>query len=159
VPNKKAKSASIALGQEFINTKQIPIIRSSKLAAMAAHINTNLDVEQDGNTEISSDLEDAEILDDSALVKLEDILVVPNIIANRKDIDKTNEQDTRNKKINKKDDDNNTSIKNNEHNKNGKLKQDQTDANQASTSSSKDLSLSCINSSAMTDVNYRPESR
>jgi len=136
-------------------------MHNSKLAAMAANINKNSDVEQDINAETSSDLEDAETLDnDSALVKLEDILIVPDMIT-RKDMDKMSEKNIRNKDINKKDNDKNILIKSNDeqNNKNSKLKQEQTDANRASTSSSKDLSLSCVNSSGIPDVNYRSESR
>ncbi|KAH0955207.1 hypothetical protein HN011_011007 [Eciton burchellii] len=162
VPDKKGISATITLAEELINSRPpIMTMHNSKLAAMAANINKNSDVEQDINVETSSDLEDAETLDnDSALVKLEDILIVPDMIT-RKDMDKMSEKDIRNKEINKKDNDKNVSIKSNDeqNNKNSKLKQEQTDANRASTSSSKDLSLSCVNSSGMSDVNYRSESR
>ncbi|XP_067211083.1 heat shock factor protein-like isoform X2 [Linepithema humile] len=141
--------------------RSIPIatMPSSKLAAMAA----NMKKENDDIEENSVDIEDdTETLDnDPSIVKLEDILIVPEFMNN----------DVQNESENKGDVECNRGYRNRGHNKidNGesiliandnvqcnalKLSRDEKDnQNRASTSSSKDLSLSCVNS----DANYREE--
>lgn len=161
------------LKKESTGSKPVPVatVRSSKLAAMAANISESQDVEHDTDImENSADLEDdMEASDnDASIMKLEDILIVPeiiddannvqNIVENKENDNKGSKQ-ANNKRFDQIDD-NQIALATNDiehHNENGitKFSQDgKNNDNKASTSSSRDLSLSCVNSS---EANYRLE--
>lgn len=157
------------LEKESIGSKPVPVatLRSSKLKAMAANINESQDVEQDIDVmENSADIEDDnEALDnDASMIKLEDILIVPemmnngniqSIVENKESIIKGPNQ--ANEGFHQQNDDRVIE----QHNKNERatfLKKENDNVNTASTSSSKDeLSLSCVNSSGIAEANYRLE--
>ncbi|XP_072757190.1 heat shock factor protein isoform X2 [Anoplolepis gracilipes] len=152
--------------------KPVPVatVRSSKLAAMAANINESQDVEHDTDImENSADTEDdMEASDnDVSMMKLEDILIVPEIITNsniqsiiknkESSIKEPNQSD---KGIDHINEDTTALATSNieQHKENGTFKflQEEKD-NEASTSSSNDLSLSCVNSSGISEANYREQ--
>lgn len=154
-------------------SKPIPMatVRSSKLAAMAANIKSqNVDNDTDMDAPIESE-DNMEILDNNpSIMKLEDILIVPEILDNsniqnnpeNKEDDNSNSNKTDIKlTLNQIDGERTVSVTNNEQrNENRIVKSSQKDNNncdKASPSSSKDLSVSCVNSSGMTEANYRLE--
>lgn len=158
-----------SLKNESIGSKPIPMatVRSSKLAAMAANMKS-----QDIDTDMDPvDLEDnMEALDnDESMEKLEDILIVPamlndsNIQNNVQNKEDGNSSPNKvNKRFNQMDSERSVLVtSNNEQcNKNRMVKSPQKEDNsfdRASTSSSKDLSVSCVNSSGIADANYRLE--
>lgn len=161
------------LKQESIGSKPVPVatVRSSKLRAMAANINQSQDVEQDiDSMENSADMEDdMEASDnDASMMKLENILIVPEIInnSNIQSIVENRENDIKGSIQAKGLDQNNddrialmaSDIEQHNENATSKFLQEEKDNdNNASTSSSKDLSLSCVNSSGMSEANYRLE--
>ncbi|XP_071631182.1 uncharacterized protein [Temnothorax longispinosus] len=156
---------------ESIGSKPIPMatVRSSKLAAMAANIKSP---EADNETDMDNPVElehNMEALANDASMKLDDILIVPEIL------DDSNIQNY----IGSTEDDNSNSNKVNERlnqigggrsvlvtsnneqcNENRMVKSPQTENNsydRASPSSSRDLSVSRVNPSGKTDDNYREE--
>lgn len=161
----------IALLKDKPASKAVPLstMRSPKLAAMAANMNkvTNVNCELDLVT--STDMEEDVQENNPTLVKLEDILIVPEII--NEDVEgtenvefsennsnsETNETNATFDQLDKVDD---NTEQNNEKNSytNGAEKcseQDKDNCNGAGTSNSKDLSLSCIIPSGMSDAAYR----
>lgn len=161
------------LKNQSIGSKPIPMatMRSSKLAAMAANIKSqDNDIDMDTPTE----LEDMETLDnDASMVKLEDILIVPEIL-NSSDIQNNveNKEDSSNNpnKMNKRAERELNQIgggksvlvtnSNEQCNENRMVKSSQKENNsydRASPSSSKDLSVSRVTSCGMTDDDYRLE--
>ncbi|XP_029659709.1 heat shock factor protein isoform X4 [Formica exsecta] len=172
--NEETPATFALLEKESIGSKPVPVatIRSSKLAAMAANINESQDVEHHTDImENSADMEDdMEALDnDASMLKLEDILIVPEIINNsniqnivkNKEID-VKEPNQANQELDQIDDDKialaASDIEQRNENGTSKVLQDEKDnGNKASTSSSKDLSLSCVNSSDISEANYRLE--
>lgn len=172
--NEETPATFALLEKESIGSKPVPVatIRSSKLAAMAANINESQDVEHHTDImENSADMEDdMEALDnDASMLKLEDILIVPEIINNsniqnivkNKEID-VKEPNQANQELDQINDDKialaASDIEQRNENGTSKVLQDEKDnGNKASTSSSKDLSLSCVNSSDISEANYRLE--
>lgn len=169
--NEETPAPFALLKRESIGSKPVPVatMRSSKLAAMAANINESQDV--DTIMESSADMEDdMEVSDnDASMLKLEDILIVPEIINNsniqniveKKETD-VKESNRANQGFDQIDDDRialaASDIEQRNENGTSKVLQDEKDNdNKASTSSSKDLSLSCVNSSDISEANYRLE--
>ncbi|XP_033316463.1 uncharacterized protein LOC117156065 isoform X2 [Bombus vancouverensis nearcticus] len=162
----------IALLKDKPASKAVPLstMRSPKLAAMAANMNkvTNVKCELDLGT--STDMEEDVQENNPTLVKLEDILIVPEII--NEDFETENvefsennnnsESNETNATFNQLDKVNDNVEQNNEKNSytNGAQKcsgQNKDNCNGAGTSNSKDLSLSCIIPSGMSDAAYREE--
>lgn len=163
------------LKKESVGSKPVPVatVRSSKLAAMAANINESQDVEHDidmldNSPDMEDDMEASD--NDASMMKLEDILIVPEItndsniqnIVENKDNDNEGSKKTNNKRLYQVDDDKIALATNDieHHNENGisKFSQDRkNNDDKASTSSSRDLSLSCVNSSGISEDNYRLE--
>ncbi|XP_050475980.1 heat shock factor protein-like isoform X1 [Bombus huntii] len=160
----------IALLKDKPASKAVPLstMRSPKLAAMAANMNkvTNVKCELDLGT--STDMEEDVQENNPTLVKLEDILIVPEII--NEDVETENvefsennnnsESNETNATFNQLDKVNDNVEQNNEKNfyTNGAQKcsgQNKDNCNGAGTSNSKDLSLSCIIPSGMSDAAYR----
>ncbi|CAL1675925.1 unnamed protein product [Lasius platythorax] len=165
------------LKKESIGSKPVPVatVRSSKLRAMAANINQSQDVEQDidfmeNSADMEDDMEDdMEASDNNAsMMKLEDILIVPEIInnSNIQSIVENRENDIKGpiqpKGLDQNNDDRIALMASDieQHNENATskfLQEEKDNDNNASTSSSKDLSLSCVNSSGMSEANYREQ--
>jgi len=157
------------LRNESIGSKPIPMatMRSSKLAAMAANIKSqDNDIDMDNPAE----LEDMETLDnDASMVKLEDILIVPEILNNsniQNSVENKEDSSSNPNKMNKRLDQigSGKSVlvtnSNEQCNENRMVKSSQKENNsydRASPSSSKDLSVSRVTSSGMTDDDYRLE--
>ncbi|KAL0104263.1 hypothetical protein PUN28_017172 [Cardiocondyla obscurior] len=158
-----------------IDLKPVPMatMRSSKLAAMAANIKSQDDNDIDNDIDIDgtpADLEDnMESLDnDASMMKLEDILIVPEMLdnSNIQNNVRTNQEDNSNyNKINKKPNqvDGERSIlmtSNNEQRNENKmemsLQKENNNCDKADPSSSKDLSVSRV-TSGMAETNYRDE--
>ncbi|KAL0104261.1 hypothetical protein PUN28_017172 [Cardiocondyla obscurior] len=156
-----------------IDLKPVPMatMRSSKLAAMAANIKSQDDNDIDNDIDIDgtpADLEDnMESLDnDASMMKLEDILIVPEMLdnSNIQNNVRTNQEDNSNyNKINKKPNqvDGERSIlmtSNNEQRNENKmemsLQKENNNCDKADPSSSKDLSVSRV-TSGMAETNYR----
>ncbi|XP_043590915.1 heat shock factor protein isoform X3 [Bombus pyrosoma] len=161
-------SPVIALLKDKPASKAVPLstMRSPKLAAMAANMNkvTNVNCELDLVT--STDMEEDVQENNPTLVKLEDILIVPEII--NEDVEGTenvefsenNSNSKTNATFNQLNKVNDNAEQNNKKNSytNGAekcSKQDKDNCNGAGTSNSKDLSLSCIIPSGMSDAAYR----
>ncbi|XP_050600780.1 heat shock factor protein isoform X3 [Bombus affinis] len=161
----------IALLKDKPASKAVPLstMRSPKLAAMAASMNKVTNVNCELNLVTSTDMEEDVQENNPTLVKLEDILIAPEII--NKDVkgtanvefnennnnSETNETNATFNQLNKVD---NNAEQNNKKNSytNGAVKyskQDKDNCNGAGTSNSKDLSLSCIIPSGMSDAAYR----
>ncbi|KAL6440163.1 hypothetical protein ACFW04_003041 [Cataglyphis niger] len=186
--NEETPAPFALLERESIGSKPVPVatMRSSKLAAMAANINESQDVDTD-IMESSADMEDdMEVSDnDASMLKLEDILIVPEIINNsniqniveKKETD-VKESNPANQGHDQIDDDRialaasdikldqiddkialaASDIKQHNENETSEILQDEKDDdNKASTSSSKDLSLSRVNSSDICEANYREQ--
>lgn len=155
------------LKNKFIGSKPIPMatVRSSKLAAMAANIDKSQDVNIDMDT--PTDLEDnMEVLDNA--VKLEDILITPEIFNDcnvRKNVENREDRKSNkmNKRLNQMDGGRSILMTNNnneQRNENRIVKSSQKENNnydKANASSSKDLSVSRVNPSGLTEANYRLE--
>ncbi|XP_029045692.1 heat shock factor protein 1-like isoform X1 [Osmia bicornis bicornis] len=162
---------TIALLENKSISKPVPVatVRSSKLAAMAANMNKSPDAEQELDLENSADMEDDVQENDSALVKLEDILIVPEII---------DEDDGGNENVEYNENNGNTEINGNENPLNQfnkadgnteqntqkdsytndvekNMEKEKVNCNGAGTSNSKNLSLSCVVTSGMSDASYR----
>lgn len=162
---------TIALLENKSVSKPVPVatVRSSKLAAMAANMNKSADAEQEFDLETSADMEDDVQENDSALVKLEDILIVPEIIdeevgdnenveynenngnteinGNENTLDQFNKADGNTEQNTQKDSYTNEVEKN--------MEKEKVNCNGAGTSNSKHLSLSCVVPSGMSDASYR----
>lgn len=152
-------------------SKPVPVatVRSSKLAAMAANMNKSNEVEHDVDIEPSTEVEDDTQETDPSLVKLEDILIVPEIINNNNMDNDENEENSNNSSNNesmKQDND----LMDDNHKENITDEDSQVVANKSEASHSSkqqkhgkkpdrsdsvDLSLSCVNSSGITDAAYR----
>lgn len=161
---------TIALLENKPVSKAIPMatVRSSKLAAMAANMNKTTDADHEldlDTTDMEEDVQD----NDPTLVKLEDILIVPEIInenaENNENVEfsenngnsETSENDIAFDQFNKVD--TNTEQDNRREsytNGAGKCSErDKVNCNGEGTSNTKHLSLSCIIPSAISDATYR----
>lgn len=162
----------IALLENKPVSKPVPVatVRSSKLAAMAANMNKTTDVEQELDLETPTDVDEDIQENDPTLVKLEDILIVPEIINENiegtENVEfnensgnsETNENDVTLSQLNKADDNTEQDNKKNNSHTNDvekQAEQDKVNCNGASTSNSKHLSLSCVIPSGVSDANYR----
>lgn len=144
---------------EPATSKAVPIatVRSSKLAAMAANINKF----EEAETDVESLMEDDASDNDATLVKLQDMLTIPEVIDNDKMLDMENK--TNNSELSKMDKEFNQF--NDEKWKDSvdewcnvnqaPKKREKDNCDRASTSSSKDLLLSCVNSSGVPETNNR----
>lgn len=160
----------IALLKDKPASKAVPLstMRSPKLAAMAANMNKVTNVNCELNLVTSTDMEE-DVQENNPTIKLEDILIAPEIInedvkgtanvefSENNNNSETNETNATFNQLNKVD---NNAEQNNKKNSytNGAvkcLKQDKDNCNGAGTSNSKDLSLSCIIPSGMSDAAYR----
>lgn len=165
-------SVTIALLENKPVSKPVPMatVRSSKLAAMAANMSKTTETEHELDIETPTDLEEDIQENDPTLVKLEDILIVPEIInedieneSNENDFSENNgnsetsENDTTFDQLNKIDDNNEQNNRRNSYTNGAEkcLEQEKDNCNGASTSNSKNLSLSCVISSGMCDAAYR----
>ncbi|XP_043518274.1 heat shock factor protein 1-like isoform X3 [Frieseomelitta varia] len=162
-------SSVIALLGNKPVSKPVPVatVRSSKLAAMAANMNKTTDVEHELDLETATDEDVQE--NDPTLVKLEDILIVPEMI--NEDVEdtenvefnensgnsETNEDDVMLSQLNKAD--NSNAEQDNKKNSSTEKhsEQDKVSCNGAGTSNSKHLSLSCVTPSGVSDASYREE--
>ncbi|KAL2711727.1 heat shock factor protein-like isoform X5 [Vespula squamosa] len=160
------------LENNSITSKPVPVatVRSSKLAAMAANMSKSNEVEPDVDIEPSTEVDDDTQGTDSSLVKLEDILIVPEIINNNNMANNENGESGNNSSNNQSARLNNDFMNVN-HKKNiidednqivadksegsNMLEQQKYGCNKPNRSDSVDLSLSCINSSSVPDANYR----
>ncbi|KAF3429790.1 hypothetical protein E2986_01473 [Frieseomelitta varia] len=160
-------SSVIALLGNKPVSKPVPVatVRSSKLAAMAANMNKTTDVEHELDLETATDEDVQE--NDPTLVKLEDILIVPEMI--NEDVEdtenvefnensgnsETNEDDVMLSQLNKAD--NSNAEQDNKKNSSTEKhsEQDKVSCNGAGTSNSKHLSLSCVTPSGVSDASYR----
>ncbi|XP_012249940.1 heat shock factor protein isoform X1 [Bombus impatiens] len=160
----------IALLKDKPASKAVPLstMRSPKLAAMAANMNKVTNVKSELDLGTSTDIEEDVQENNPTLVKLEDILIVPEII--NEDVETENvefsenntnsESNETNATFNQLDKVDDNVEQNNEKNSytNGAqkcLEQGKDNCNGAGTSNSKDLSLSCIIPSGMSDAAYR----
>ncbi|XP_061936071.1 heat shock factor protein 1 isoform X2 [Apis cerana] len=165
-------SVTIALLENKPVSKPVPMatVRSSKLAAMAANMSKTTETEHELDIETPTDLEEDIQENDPTLVKLEDILIVPEIInedieSNENDFSENNgnsetsENDTTFDQLNKVDGNNEQNNRRNSYTNGAEkcLEQEKDNCNGASTSNSKNLSLSCVISSGMCDAAYREE--
>lgn len=154
-------------------SKPVPVatVRSSKLAAMAANMNKTADVEHELDLETPTDMDEDVQENDPTLVKLEDILIVPEMI--NEDVEdsenvefnenngnsETNENDVMLSQLNKAD--NSSAEQDNKKNNSSTnsaekhSEQDKVKCNGAGTSNSKHLSLSCVIPSGVSDASYR----
>ncbi|KAF7385036.1 hypothetical protein HZH66_012122 [Vespula vulgaris] len=166
-------SVTIALLENnSITSKPIPVatVRSSKLAAMAANMSKSNEVEPDVDIEPSTEVDDDIQETDSSLVKLEDILIVPEIINNNNMENDENGENSNNSSHSQSARLNNDFINvNHEENiidEDNQIVADKSEAsnlseqqkygcNKPDRSDSVDLSLSCVNSSGVPDANYR----
>lgn len=155
-------------------SKPIPMatVRSSKLAAMAANIKSqNVDNDIDTDTPIEPE-DNMETLDnDASIVKLEDILIVPEMLVDSNIQSNVENKEDSNSNLNKTDmkltvnqinDGRSILVTNNNEQCNENrivksLQKENNSCDRASSSSSKDLSVSRVNSSGMTEANYRLE--
>ncbi|XP_024938792.1 heat shock factor protein isoform X3 [Cephus cinctus] len=163
------------LEHKVAKSKPVPLatMRSSKLAAMAANMNKanefelDLDLESAAADADADAEEDPKDIDQPGLVKLEDILIIPDNVQEANDDRDTQGIIDEGQKINdaQRDDsdggDNYVDFENGSFgNLNGIIEgltsEKSPKSNGASTSTSpKDLSLSCVNPSGMTDAVYR----
>lgn len=162
---------TIALLENKPVSKPVPMatVRSSKLAAMAANMSKTTETEHELDIETPTDLEEDIQENDPTLVKLEDILIVPEIInedieSNENDFSENNgnsetseNENTTFDQLNKVDDNNEQNNRRNSYTNGAEkcLEQEKDNCNGASTSNSKNLSLSCVISSGMCDAAYR----
>ncbi|XP_012276946.1 heat shock factor protein 1 isoform X2 [Orussus abietinus] len=81
-PEDSAVSIELLESNVTSSSKPIPLatVRSSKLAAMAANMSNNNDLELDLDLDSSACAEEDPKQNDTSLVKLEDILIIPEII-------------------------------------------------------------------------------
>lgn len=166
----EAPATITLLNNESIGSRPVPVatVRSSKLAAMAATMKkSQQDTDQEIDTETSVD-DDISDNDTASLVKLEDILTVPNVPNNnntRNNIEYRINTGFTPKKVNKGFNHvygGKSILKSNSnrnwHEENAAVKssrEDKANCIAAGTSSSKDLSLSCVNPTATPEANYR----
>lgn len=167
MPANKTPVAIALRKNESANSKAIPAatVHSSKLAAMAANIDKSEEVETDMDMESPVDDVEYDALDNDAstLVKLQDMLIVPEIIDYDKIQDMKNKEN--NSKLNKVDKELNQYDGGKWKGSNDEwcdanemsetLYGEEDNCNRASTSSSKDLSLSCVNPSGVSEATYR----
>ncbi|XP_076385218.1 uncharacterized protein LOC100874674 isoform X2 [Megachile rotundata] len=165
---------TIALLENKPVSKPVPVatVRSSKLAAMAANMNKTTDAEQELDLETSADMEEDVQDSDSALVKLEDILIVPEIVdedvVDNENVEYNNENNSNSgvngnentlNQFNKADGNTEQDVQKdsvtNEVDKS--MEKENVNCNGAGTSNSKHLSLSCVVPSGMSDSSYREE--
>lgn len=160
------------LKHDSIGSKPVPTatVRSSKLAAMAARIES-----QDADNDVDSvDLEDTmEVLDNNPSIEKLENLITPEVLINSEMFHNSNiqnnienEEDSNsnpnmNNRFNQMDSERIILVTNNneQYNEN-KIVQSQKEDNsydRASASSLKDLLVSRVNSSGMTEANYRLE--
>ncbi|XP_012148968.1 uncharacterized protein LOC100874674 isoform X3 [Megachile rotundata] len=163
---------TIALLENKPVSKPVPVatVRSSKLAAMAANMNKTTDAEQELDLETSADMEEDVQDSDSALVKLEDILIVPEIVdedvVDNENVEYNNENNSNSgvngnentlNQFNKADGNTEQDVQKdsvtNEVDKS--MEKENVNCNGAGTSNSKHLSLSCVVPSGMSDSSYR----
>lgn len=165
----REKTMTTVLKKDSVGSKTVvpmATVRSSKLAAMAANMNTT----QEFDTDTSADVEDdgTEAGDDVSIVKLEEFLNEPDMVTRDNVKNQIKNGENSNSTLNKMNKGfNQTDSKNvfmadnyvqNSENKASKCSQQWGQSRQkAGTSSSKDLSLSCVNSSGMSEANYRLE--
>lgn len=143
--------------------KPVPVrtLRSSKLAAMAANINkmTNVGEDEDIDLDSSEDVDDPESKEgNTGTVRLEDILVIPGSTNDTNDEDEDNpaNPDDGKKGSTSRGLTNTNGPMNKKTNDSGPEKRSSTgNTETGSTSKSKDLSLSCINPSGISDAAYR----
>ncbi|XP_035723602.1 heat shock factor protein 1-like isoform X2 [Vespa mandarinia] len=162
------------LENNSVTSKPIPVatVRSSKLAAMAANMSKSNEVEPDVDIEPSTEIDDDIQETDSSLVKLEDILIVPEIINNNNMENDENEENSNNSSNSQSARLNNDFMNvNHEENiidEDNQIVADKSEAsnlseqqkygcNKPDRSDSVDLSLSCVNPSGVPDANYREE--
>lgn len=167
----RKKTMTTVLKKDSVGSKTVvPVatVRSSKLAAMAANMNTTQEFETD---DTSADVEDDRTeAGDDVSIKLEDILNDPDMVTRGDNIkNQIKNGESSNSSLNKMNKGfNQTDSKNvlmadnymqNNENKASKCSQQwEQSRHKAGTSSSKDLSLSCVlNSSGMSEANYRLE--
>lgn len=150
----------IALPNTSVGSKAIPMatMRSSKLAAMAANINKSSEAEQD--VDVSSLDDDTDNNDAAGLANIADMLI-PEMADNRNaqsDTNGTDRSDAEIKAISKVNGGKSMLIDDAQSNRISRSKHSgKRDAGRAGTSSTKDLSLSCINPGT-SEANYRSES-
>ncbi|XP_048265188.1 heat shock factor protein isoform X2 [Bombus terrestris] len=160
----------IALLKDKPASKAVPLstMRSPKLAAMAANMNKVTNVNCELNLVTSTDMEEDVQENNPTLVKLEDILIAPEIInedvkgTENVEFSENNNNSETNATFHQLNKVDNNAEQNNKKNSytNGAVKcskQDKDNCNGAGTSNSKDLSLSCIIPSGMSDAAYREE--
>lgn len=158
----------IALLKDKPASKAVPLstMRSPKLAAMAANMNKVTNVNCELNLVTSTDMEEDVQENNPTLVKLEDILIAPEIInedvkgTENVEFSENNNNSETNATFHQLNKVDNNAEQNNKKNSytNGAVKcskQDKDNCNGAGTSNSKDLSLSCIIPSGMSDAAYR----
>ncbi|XP_015188915.1 PREDICTED: heat shock factor protein 1 isoform X2 [Polistes dominula] len=177
IPTEEDSPVTVALlDKNTIASKPVPLatVRSTKLAAMAANMSKSNEVETDLETTISVD-DDIQDSSDSSLEKLKDILIVPEVIDNNglaivadnnRDENCDNNSDNEsmrlqndlinmNKEGNILDEDNQIVADKSE--ASNVLEQEKCTSNKPDRCDPVDLSLSCVNPSAISDANYREE--
>ncbi|XP_076752301.1 uncharacterized protein LOC143424235 isoform X2 [Xylocopa sonorina] len=166
---------TIALLENKSKSKPIPVatVRSSKLAAMAANMNRTPDAEPELDLEAATDLEEEVEENDPSLVKLEDILIVPEII-NEEVEDNENAIEFDENNGNTEPIENGTIFEQLDKTADGNAEQStrrvsyisadekcteqkKANCNGADANNSKHLSLSCVIPSGMSDAAYREE--
>lgn len=169
MPADKTPATIALVKNEPINSKAIPVtaIRSSKLRAMVANIGKSEETEEaDTDMESPTDIEDDVLDSQASIAKLQDMLIVPEIIdddeirniEDKENDSKLNKLDKVNKELNQFNDDEwkRSDDEWYDANKSPQISHVERDnCNTASTSYPKDLSLSCINSSGISEANYR----
>ncbi|XP_076752299.1 heat shock factor protein isoform X1 [Xylocopa sonorina] len=164
---------TIALLENKSKSKPIPVatVRSSKLAAMAANMNRTPDAEPELDLEAATDLEEEVEENDPSLVKLEDILIVPEII-NEEVEDNENAIEFDENNGNTEPIENGTIFEQLDKTADGNAEQStrrvsyisadekcteqkKANCNGADANNSKHLSLSCVIPSGMSDAAYR----
>ncbi|CAK9817145.1 Heat shock factor protein [Anthophora plagiata] len=163
---------TIALLENNKVSKPVPVatVRSSKLAAMAANMNKTPDTEQELDLDTSTSMEEDAQENDSHLVKLEDILIVPEIIDAEVEENENVENMENNGNANSNGNDNTfdqlNKIDSNTEQRNSRISQRTNDDEKSSeqekangggagANDAKNLSLSCVISSGMSDAAYR----
>ncbi|XP_017791384.1 PREDICTED: heat shock factor protein 1-like isoform X1 [Habropoda laboriosa] len=164
-------AVTIALLENKKVSKPIPVatVRSSKLAAMAANMNKTPESEQELDLDTVTSLEEDTQENDSPLVKLEDILIVPEMMNAEMEGNENVENMGNNGNTGSNGNDNifdqlnkadcNTEQDNDRVSQtNGAEKcteQEKVNCSGTDTSNSKNLSLSCVISSGMPEAAYR----
>ncbi|CAK9832257.1 Heat shock factor protein [Anthophora retusa] len=163
---------TIALLENKKVSKPVPVatVRSSKLAAMAANMNKTPDTEPELDLDTSASMEEDTQENDSHLVKLEDILIVPEIINAEMEENENIENMENNGNTNSNRNDNTfdqlNKVDSNIEQRNNRISQTTNDDEKSSeqekangggadANDAKNLSLSCVISSGMSDAAYR----